>query len=129
MLDVEIGIVASHTIEVALFSDHAGWAEADHREWWTAVCVLVPRLLEIAGASNDDVEAVAVSGMVPALLTIDADGQPLRRAILQNDARATKEIDEVRAALGDLDLLALTGSVLSQQSVAPTALWLAHHEP
>jgi xylulokinase len=67
--------------------------------------------------------------MVPALLAIGTDGEPLRRAILQNDARATKEIDEVRAALGPLDLLALTGSVLSQQSVAPTVLWLSRHEP
>jgi len=67
--------------------------------------------------------------MVPAILAVDIDGEPLRRAILQNDARATVEIDEVRTTLGDFDLLARTGSVLTQQSVAPTALWLARHEP
>jgi xylulokinase len=129
LLDAEVGIVASHTHDVALFSDHPGWAEASHHEWWEAVCTLVPRLLESASASKDDISAVAVTGMVPAILAIGTDGEPLRRAILQNDARATKEIDEVRAALGDVDILALTGSVLSQQSVAPTALWLARHEP
>jgi xylulokinase len=49
--------------------------------------------------------------------------------MLQNDARATMEIHELRNELADLDLVALTGSVLSQQSVAPTGLWLARHEP
>jgi xylulokinase len=129
LLDAELGIVAAQSHEVALFSDHQGWAEADHHEWWSAVCALVPRLLEIAGASSADVTAVAVTGMVPAILAVDIDGEPLRRAILQNDARATVEIDEVRTTLGDFDLLARTGSVLTQQSVAPTALWLARHEP
>ncbi len=129
LLDAALGIVATQAHDVALFSDHPGWAEADHHEWWDAVCELVPRLLDGAAASSDDVAAVAVTGMVPAILLVDEHGQPLRRAILQNDARATKEIDEVRSALGGIDLLALTGSVLSQQSVAPTALWLARHEP
>lgn len=129
LLDPELGIVASHTHDVALLSDHPGWAEADPHEWWDAVCDSVPRLLEVAAASKDDINAVAVTGMVPAILAVDLDGEPLRRAILQNDARATREIDEVRAALGDFDLLARTGSVLSQQSVAPTSLWLARHEP
>jgi xylulokinase len=129
LLDAERGIVASQTREVALFSDHPGWAEADAREWWDAVCALVPRLLVDAAATNADVAAVAVTGMVPAMLAVDDKGQPLRRAILQNDARATREIDEVREALDDFDLLARTGSALTQQSVAPTALWLSRHEP
>jgi xylulokinase len=129
LLDAERGIVASRTQEVALFSDHESWAEADPREWWDALCALVPRLRDDAAALKADIAAVAVTGMVPAILAVDQDGQPLRRAILQNDARATVEIDEVRGALGGFDLLARTGSVLSQQSVAPTALWLARHEP
>lgn len=129
LLDTAMGIVATQAHDVALYSDHPGWAEADPHEWWDAVCELVPRLLDVADASSDDVTAVAVTGMVPATLVIGEDGQPLRRAILQNDARATTEIEEVRGALDGLDLLALTGSVLSQQSLAPTALWLARHEP
>jgi len=129
LLDAERGIVASQSHDVTLYSDHPGWAEADSVEWWNALCVLMPRLFELAAATNEDVSAVAVTGMVPAILCVDHDGQPLRRAILQNDARATQEIDEVQEALGTIDLLDLTGSVLSQQSVAPTALWLSRHEP
>jgi len=57
--------------------------------------------------------------MVPAILAVDIDGEPLRRAILQNDARATVEIDEVRTTLGDFELLARTGSVLTSSPLPP----------
>ena len=123
------GIVASTSREVALYSDHAGWAEADPSEWWSATCEVIARLLSETGTAGDDVAALAVSGMVPAVVICDADGAPLRRAILQNDARATHEIRELQRALEHLDLLRLTGSVLSQQSVSPTVLWLARSEP
>ena len=79
--------------------------------------------------TSDDVGALAVTGMVPAVVLLDEKGRVLRRAILQNDARATREIDEIRSALGEFDLLARSGSVLTQQSVAPTARWLSRHEP
>ncbi len=129
LLDPERGIVAAATRSAALFSDHPGWAEADTREWWEAVCALVPELLLAAHATRRDIAAVATTGMVPAVVLMDEDGRVLRRAILQNDARATHEIDALKAKLAGVDLLALTGSALTQQSVAPTALWLAHHEP
>ena len=122
-------VVASAARSVALYSDHPGWAEADPREWWRALGELVPRLLSDAGVAARDVAGVATSGMVPAVVVSDASGRPLRRAMLQNDARATREIDEVRDRLADVDLLARTGSVLSQQSVAPSVAWLARHEP
>jgi xylulokinase len=129
LLDPQLGIVASARHDVSLFSDHPGWAEAEPLEWWSAVRALVPLLLAEASATSADVAAVAVTGMVPAVLCVDEHGRTLRRAILQNDARATDEIHQIADALADVDLLALTGSVLSQQSVAPTALWLSRHEP
>jgi xylulokinase len=129
LLSVERGIVASRSHDVALFSDHPGWAEADPTQWWTAVCTLIPELLTIANATSDDIVGVAVTGMVPAVLVLDDQGRPLRRAVLQNDARATNEISEIQESLRDVDLLTLTGSILSQQSVAPTVLWLSRHEP
>jgi len=129
LVSPERGIVASTSRDVALYSDHPGWAEADPAEWWTATCEVIARLLAETGSARRDVVALAVSGMVPAVVVCDDQGAPLRRAILQNDARATNEIRELQRALEHLDLLRLTGSVLSQQSVSPTVLWLARSEP
>ena len=68
--------------------------------------------------------------MVPAFLPVDAKGRPLRRAMLQNDARAIAEIRELREALwAAWTCCTWPVGVLSQQSVAPSALWLARHEP
>jgi xylulokinase len=120
-------VVASATAPVELYSDHPGWAEADTGEWWAAVSTVVAALLRETAAS--DVEGVAASGMVPAVVALDAAGRPLRRAILQNDARAVAELDELHRELDGIDLLARTGSALTQQSVAPTLRWLERHEP
>jgi xylulokinase len=129
LLDANSGIVASASRSTDLHSLHTGWAEADPNDWWRNVTGLVPELLAGAGASSSDVVGIACSGMVPAVLCLDENMQSLRKAILQNDARAHREIAELTELLAGIDLLTLTGSVLTQQSIAPTALWLARNEP
>jgi xylulokinase len=123
------GVVAQASAPAALSSPHPGWAEARTAQWWENVCLLVPQVLREAGVTAADVAAVAATGMVPAVIPADAAGRPLRPAILQNDTRAKDEVLELGAALPGLDFTALTGSALTQQSVAPTLLWLARHEP
>jgi xylulokinase len=129
LLDANLGIVALASRSTPLHSLHTGWAEADPGDWWRNVTELIPELLAGAGASATDVVGIACSGMVPAVLCLDKNMQPLRQAILQNDARAFREITDLRELLSGVDLLSLTGSVLTQQSVAPTALWLSRNEP
>lgn len=122
-------VVAQASAAAALSSRHPGWAEADTGQWWRNVCSLVPRVLDEAGVFGADVAAVAATGMVPAVIPVDESGRPLRAAILQNDTRAKDEVREIAAALPGYDFVGLTGSALTQQSVAPTLLWLARHEP
>jgi xylulokinase len=140
LADPAVGVVAQASEPVALSSPHPGWAEADPEQWWANLAALVPAVLAAASAASGntgtgkpvtaaDIAAVATTGMVPAVIPVDAAGRPLRRAILQNDARATAEIRELAAALPGLDFVARTGSALTQQSVGPTLLWLARHEP
>lgn len=129
VVEPERGVVAEASRPVALSSPHPGWAEADPGRWWQNVCALVPEVLASAGIGPADVAGVAASGMVPAVVPLDPAGAPLRAAILQNDARAVTEIGELAAALDGVDLVALTGSALTQQSVAPTLAWLRRHEP
>ncbi|WP_029116947.1 FGGY-family carbohydrate kinase [Mycobacterium sp. URHB0044] len=123
------GIIAQASRETVLHSSAPGFAEADTDQWHTGVVESIREVLCASGIDGAAVGAVAVSGMVPAVVPLDRSGKPLRRAILQNDARAHQEVGKLAAALASVDLVAMTGSALTQQSVAPTAMWLREHEP
>lgn len=129
LFDPQRGLVAQASRDSTLYSPGPGQAEADPQQWFDNVTVLIRTLLAECGVDGTAVAAVAATGMVPAVLAVDGQGRPLRRAILQNDARAVAEIESLAAELAGLDLVRLTGSALTQQSVAPTAVWLARHEP
>ncbi|MFL6085070.1 MAG: FGGY-family carbohydrate kinase [Mycobacterium sp.] len=129
LFDPSRGIVAQASRETTLLSPAPGFAEADTAQWLTNVIDSIREARSLANAGAGDIDAIAVSGMVPAVVPVDGRGNPLRKAILQNDARAHHEIGQLAAALADVDLVSLTGSALTQQSVAPTVVWLAHHEP
>lgn len=124
LLDPAVGLVAEAERPTTLHSDSPGWAEEDVSEWWANVTALCRELVP-----GRHIEAVGVSGMVPCVVLQDEAGQPIRRSIQQNDARATNEIGEVSARLSDARVLERTGSAITQQSVAPTVLWLQRHEP
>jgi xylulokinase len=127
LLDPERGVVAERERPVTLSSARPGWAEEDPEAWWANVVGLVPEVLAAAGGRP--VAAVGVTGMVPALVCLDAGGRPLRASIQQNDARADREIAELRDALAGAGVLQRTGSPVTQQSVGPKLLWLRRHEP
>ncbi|HEU4657349.1 MAG TPA: FGGY-family carbohydrate kinase [Capillimicrobium sp.] len=116
-------VVAETERRSELSSPHPGWAEEDTAQWWGNVTSLA------ADLPLADVRAVGVSGMVPCVICLDEDGRALRPSIQQNDARAVTEVEELAAELADRDVLQRTGSPITQQSVAPTARWLARHEP
>jgi xylulokinase len=107
LVDGEAGVVDTSQHGVELHSAGPGWAEADPEQWWRGVCATVGELC--ARAAGAEIDAVACSGMVPALVALDASGVPLRRAILQNDARATEELDDLHTSLHDVDFVSLTG--------------------
>src|SRR6202165_682413 len=126
-LEREQGIVAQAELPHELFSLHSGWAEEDPERWWTTTLEAIRQLLTVIPAAS--IEAIGVSGMVPAMVILDASGQPLRRSIQQNDARAITEIEELRAAV-DLDqFFSITGCVPNQQSIDTKWRWLQRHEP
>lgn len=129
LLDPDGALLAQEGRDSALFSPHSGFAEADPHQWLTNVTNAIPVLLDAAGVAPTEVAALATTGMVPALVLVDSERRPVRRAILQNDARATAQINELRDAYRGLDVVGTTGSALTQQSIAPTVMWLRQHEP
>jgi xylulokinase len=130
LVDVDAArIVTQATGETTLHADAPGQAEADPAQWIETVHTGIRAVLAESGIAPGRVRAVATTGMVPAVVPVDRAGSPVRRALLQNDARATREIEALKSKLDEDAVLAATGSAITQQSVAPTALWLRHNEP
>jgi xylulokinase len=129
VLDVDGRIVAVATRAVALASPLPGAAEVDPAHWVRNVVDAIREAVATSGIEPRQVAAIATSGMVPALVLLDEQLRPVRPAFLQNDARATREVDEVASAVSGLDVVALTGSAVTQQSIGPKALWVRRNEP
>jgi xylulokinase len=126
-LEREQGIGAQAGLPHELYSLHSGWAEEDPERWWTTTVEAIRQLLAVIPSQS--IEAIGVSGMVPAMAILDASGKPLRRSIQQNDARAVLEIEELRAAVDADEFFRITGCVPNQQSIDTKWRWLQRHEP
>lgn len=108
-----------------------GWAEQDADQvWWHDVCAVSQRLTAVAAREGLPIEGVAISAIGPTVLPVDAHGRPLRASILYGiDARASREIEELNAELGEERILEIGGSPLTSQAVGPKIRWLQRHEP
>ena len=107
---------------------HPGWAEGEPDAWWANVVEATRR---IGGAVRlDGIGMVGVSGMVPALICLDADGRVLRPSIQQNDARARpRRSPRFGATAGRRLPRRHRPAHLASSSILPRLLWLRRHEP
>ena len=123
----EVLAVASRATR--LFSPHPGWAEEDPEEWWANTCDVIRDLIATSGLDPADVAAIAVAGMLPALVLSDADGKILRRSIQQSDGRCGREVEELVSEVDEGTFLTRTGNGINQQLLSAKLRWLARHEP
>lgn len=124
-------VIASATREHRVERPAPGFVEMDARIWWDEFAGIVRDLLASEDAADAEVVAVGVSGMGPCVLVTDADGEPLRPAILYGvDTRATAQIERLTEQLGGADVIReRCGSSLSTQAVGPKLAWLADEDP
>jgi len=124
-------IVARAGREHELSIPASGRAEHDAQAvWWADLVALTKELLSVSGVAPQEISGIGTSAIAPCVLPVAADGRPLRPAILYGiDTRATTEVEELTATLGDSWLQQHCGSDLSSQSAGPKILWLQHNEP
>jgi xylulokinase len=126
-------ILATHTVPHTTSLPGPGLAEHDAEGVWWHDLVEVVRAVLDGGADSGGataVQAVCVSGIGPCALVTDAQGRPLRPAILYGiDTRATSEIVELTGELGARAIVERCGCPLTSQAVGPKLLWLRRHEP
>src|SRR5437764_11462387 len=119
-IDADGRVLATATAECPLSRPHPGWSEQDPEDWWRAAQACLARLPE---------GPVGLSGQMHGLVTLGADGNVLRPAILWNDQRTALECVEIEERVGLERLIELTGNRALTGFTAPKLLWLRNHEP
>ncbi|MFD0052194.1 xylulokinase [Streptomyces sp. NPDC127168] len=111
---------APHTV-----SSGAG-RESDPRQWWDAL----GEALRQCGDAAREAAAVSIGGQQHGLVTLDAQGEPVRPALLWNDVRSAPQARRLIEELGGPKSWAeRTGSVPSASFTVTKWAWLAEHEP
>ncbi|MFB7740262.1 xylulokinase [Streptomyces sp. NPDC056112] len=100
--------------------------ESDPRQWWDALC----EALHQCGEAAHEAAAVSIAGQQHGLVTLDAQGAPVRPALLWNDVRSAPQARRLVEELGGPKAWAeRTGSVPGASFTVTKWAWLTEHEP
>ncbi|KMW58942.1 Carbohydrate kinase, FGGY [Candidatus Rhodobacter oscarellae] len=131
LVDMAGEIVAQANRPHEMIVPQPGWAE--HRpeeDWWGDFVHVTQAILQESGVDPAQIKAVATSAIGPCMLPVDAAGRPLMNGVLYGvDTRASAEIQELTARIGEDVIFERCGNALTSQSVGPKILWLRRNRP
>ncbi len=114
---------ADGTVVDSRTAPHPAGTEVDPRAWLEAVATTTEELLPRAAA-------VSVAGQQHGMVALDADGTPVRDALLWNDPRSAAAAQALVAEMGGPQACAdAVGSVLVASFTITKLRWLRDHEP
>jgi xylulokinase len=103
------------------------WSEQDPELWIEAAIGAIDDLANERPSEVAQVSGLGLSGQMHGAVLIDAEGKPLRPAILWNDGRAFAECDELEARFPALR--EVSGNMAMPGFTAPKLLWVSRYEP
>ena len=145
MSDLVIGVDCSTTASKAIAWDREGKAVAEGRAdleeirptpaeseqvaegWWDATVAALEQIVQETGA--DRIAGICITHQRESFAPVDEKNQSLRNAILWDDARSGKQLDELGEKFGHDELLRRTGRNPSLTQAFPKLLWVVEHEP
>jgi xylulokinase len=122
----EVAGLAKRSVD--LYSERIGWAEENPDQWWSNVREIIAELLA-SGIDPLKIQAIGVTGMLPAIILLDEAGRLLRPSIQQSDARCGSEVEDLKREVDPAAFVARAGNGLNQQLVTPKLRWIEKHEP
>lgn len=103
---------------------HPDGTEVDPAAWWTALTAALDEV------GTDDVAAIAVGGQQHGMVLLDADGEPVRDALLWNDTRSAPDASALVDELGGARAWADAVGTVPVAAITATKLrWTARVEP
>ncbi|NJO13183.1 MAG: hypothetical protein HC872_06640, partial [Gammaproteobacteria bacterium] len=119
-------VLASAVEGYPLLTPKPGWTEQRPEDWWAASRKVLNAL---AAEAPGRIEAIGLTGQMHGAVFLDADGDPIRPALLWNDQRTAAECAEIERRVGAQHLRRIAGNPALTGFQAPKILWLRNHEP
>ena len=125
------GILGQSAREYGIAAPYPGWAEQDPILVWSLAWSALKDALAAArlSAPADLPLALAISCQGEAVIPVDAEGNPLRPAILGMDTRTVAENHCLRSQFGADALFERTGMPVHTINTLPKLLWIQRNEP
>ena len=121
LVDASGRLIAQHHVEHSAYYPKPDWCEHDMTQnWWRNPVKVVRRLLQAEGVRSEQIKAIGISGLYPALGPTDKDGNPIYGAILYSDNRSVAEVEEVNNSCG---------LQLTSEELTPKLIWFLRNEP
>ncbi len=127
IIDEDGVVVSAGSAPLTMVHEHDGWADQNPYAYCAALCDAVHAATQ--GVQADRVVAMGLGSQVDGVVACDADGTPLRGAIIWLDKRATKQCDQLVTAVGADSLAERTGLVADASHSAPKMMWIRENEP
>ncbi|MBV9801753.1 MAG: glycerol kinase GlpK, partial [Solirubrobacterales bacterium] len=102
-----------------------GWVEHDPKEIWDRCQEVIDEAVEKAGASKDDIAALGITNQRETAVVWDRNtGEPVMNAIVWQDTRTDKLVDELSADGGQNRFQSKVGLPLATYFSAPKVRWI-----
>ncbi len=120
--------VAIGTNGYPLYTENPGWVEQEAEDWWNAFSKSCQEVISSPDIDPRKMVGIGLTHQRFTFVPVDSDIKPLRRAILWNDIRCSKEADYAARLIGKDKIFAKTGYPPGQWTLYK-ALWLKRNEP
>lgn len=127
LTDVDGQIINSVTKDYSVSYPKSGWSEQNAEDWWYALKLGLPELIE--DINGEDVAGIGVAGQMHGLVILDENDNVIRPVILWNDGRTWKETEYLNTVIGKDVLSENTANIAFAGFTAPKILWVKENEP
>jgi len=130
LFDPQGNILAKSKVPLqAYISPHPGWAEQDPNYYWKSLCEACRTLWRITDIAKESIAGVALTTQRATMVNVDAQGEPLRPAIVWLDQRQVDGEPPVGGLWGLLFKIAGMSETVTYLQAEAEANWIRRHQP
>ena len=130
LFDLQGNLLGKGKVELqAYYSTQPGWAEQDPEYYWAKLGEACQQVWAQTGIDRSEIAGVSLTTQRGTVINVDAEGKPLRPAILWLDQRQSEVEGGIKGPWGWLFKLVGAQATVDHFRAQAEANWIARHQP